>query len=486
MKKPSSSCFDEILLSSIVSVRGPLLTVRKKSNLWVLRAGHDPRAWKLKLDAQGEGKGTWKHARPDFDALLHPPEHFLALRRNLRRKLGEHILFHIHPQTNATSEDMHVRRECLRQILKLDRLMQWAGCFPREALEFLERHRFQSRRWHLLNLWLRVPEGRELFDDVPALAWLAASSWCFKARPVQRPLRSLRALMRKPRRHLLRWLDLPEGDGIIRLLRDVHPEDLNPMQAEAVCRVLRDEARRRWWQSLPRRSHAPSVHLLAYSFISFPLLCAINEDRKAGTMKVLQVFNDTMRMLHALAGAHPRADTARIESPARLLELHDRLARDYAQLRALRAGAAAGSRIVHLSREVPPPIAPMPWMRPITNLTELLREGAEMHHCVAAYESQIAARRYYVYAIEHPLGRATLGIRLEEDGIWSLAELQGARNGPVSRIIHTEVAAWLRAAHPRRDDEDEGSVFAAHRAACSARQLCFDLGMDDDDDCIPF
>ena len=109
-----------------------------------------------------------------------------------------------------------------------------------------------------------------------------------------------------------------------------------------------------------------------------------------------------------------------------------------------------------------------------------------MHHCVAGYEYQIAALRYYVYAVEHPLGRATLGIRRDEGSIWSLAELQGARNSPVSRIIHAEVAAWLRAAHPRRDYEDDGSVFAAHRAACGARQLTFDLGMEDDDDCIPF
>lgn len=484
MKKTSSSSFDEDTLSSLVSVRGPLLTFRKRSHLWVLRAGLDPRAWTLKLDAQGEGVGVWKHARPDVDAWLRAPEHFLGAREKLRRELRACVARHMEPQCHAAPEEMHARRECLRRLIKLDRLMQWTLCFPREAFEFLERHRFQSRRWHLLNLWLRVPEGRELFDDVPALAWLAASSWCFKTNPVQRPLRSLRSLVRKPRRHLLRWLDLPEGDGIIRLLRTVKPADMDPMQAEAVCRVLRDEPRRRWWQSLAQPTEAQVVHLLAYqTAISFPLLRSISERRSVGTngnaMKVEKVFHDTMRMLHVLGRAEHRDTIARIESPERLLEEHDRLARDFARLRAAPELTGSRLRLSGLTKDVPPPLLPPPWMRPITNLNDLLLEGAEMHHCIAGYECQIAARTYYAYAVHHPQGRATLGLYRINDRTWAVSELRGPHNATVPRAIHTAVTDWLRKSVPSdafildeetAEPDDEGLD----------EQLWFDL--DDDED----
>jgi hypothetical protein len=355
---------------------------------------------------------------------------------------------------------MRDRRALLRRLLKLDRLILWTRCFPRDALEFLERHHFQSRRWHLLNLWLRVPDGRELFDDVPTLAWLAASSWCFKTHAVQRPLRSLRSLVKKPRSHLLRWLDLPDGDGIVRLLRTVRPRDLNPMQAVAICRVLRDEARRRWWRSLPQPAGADAVHLLAYRMpLTFPLVRAISEGRNVGDvgheMTVAHVLDDTIRMLHILERMEQRDVIARIESPERLLEEHNRLAHDFARLRAARDGAGGRPGGLALEKEMPPPLAPTPWMRPITNITDLLREGDEMHHCVASYESGIAARSFYVYAVHHPSGRATLGIRRDDRGRWTLAELRGPYNARVPRALIADVVAWLPLATAHHEEEVE-------------------------------
>lgn len=463
MRSTSSSSFDVSLLDSVVSVRGALLTLREDSWLWVLRAGGDPRAWKLKLDARGNGIGGWRHARPRADAWLRPGEEFVAARQRLHQELGECVALHMQPHRHASVEEMRHRREVLRRILKLDRLILWTRCFPRNALEFLERHHFQSRRWHLLNLWLRAPDGRELFDDVPALAWLAASSWCFKTHAVQRPLRSLRSLVKKPRAHLLRWLELPDGDGIVRLLRTVRPRDLNPMQAAAICRVLRDEPRRRWWRSLPQPAGADAVHLLAYRMpLSFPLIRVISEGRNVGAdgqeMSVAQVLDDTMRMLHILQRMERREVIARIESPERLLEEHDRLAHDFALLRAARDGTGGRMSGHVLAKEMPPPLAPAPWMRPITNITDLLREGDEMHHCVASYESGVAARSFYVYAVHHPSGRATLGIRRDDRGRWALAELRGPYNARVPRAVFTDIQAWLPLASSRHDEKVENEV----------------------------
>ncbi|MCB1089844.1 MAG: hypothetical protein KDM63_22580, partial [Verrucomicrobiae bacterium] len=168
-------------------------------------------------------------------------------------------------------------------LLRRD-LPHWASRFPDGAMDFVERHSFSTRRWHLINLWLRVPGGRELWDDIPALAWLAASSWLCKAKPVQRPLRSLRTLAKKPRAHLLRWLDLPAGDGTLALLRAVPASLMTPKFAHAFCRVLRDEDKRRAFRNLlPQPPEFEILRLLAYDFpLSFPVLRLISQGIRIG------------------------------------------------------------------------------------------------------------------------------------------------------------------------------------------------------------
>ncbi len=426
-------------------MRESLLTIRKAHELWVLRAGDDPRAWTLKLDRRGKGLGGWKHGRPDAEPFLRRTEQLREARTPLLQELREIVAQNTHPLLPVTTEQMYLRRDCLRRLVKVDQLARWTEHFPRDALEFLDRHDFRSRCWHLLNLWLRVPEGRELFDDLPALAWLAASSWCFKREPVRRPLRSLRSLVRRPRRYLLRWLDLPEGDGVVRLLRAVRPADLDPLHAEAVCRVLRDDKRRRWWQNLPRPGDRRSLQLLAYGMpLSFPLLSAVNEGRRIGGtegMTVAQVLEDTKRMLHLVGRDAAETPLPRIESPERLLEMHDRLAQEFTDLRAIRRDSDESRQ---LTSDVPPPLPPALWMRPITNRAELLCEGSQMRHCVASFERRIAAGDYYVYAVHHPQGRATLALFRLDSGDWNIAELRGRRNAAVPLVVSADVAAWLR------------------------------------------
>ncbi|MCB1092574.1 MAG: hypothetical protein KDL87_13650, partial [Verrucomicrobiae bacterium] len=105
----------------------------------------------------------------------------------------------------ANSEFLH-RRSLLCRWLVLDRLERWLAQFPEGALDFIHRHGFRERRWHLLNLWIRVPDGRELFDEVPALAMALASGWCFRGRPEPNLFRGLRRLTRRKRTATLAWL----------------------------------------------------------------------------------------------------------------------------------------------------------------------------------------------------------------------------------------------------------------------------------------
>ena len=552
---PGGRPADPKVVRGLLSVRGPLLTVRDGETLWVLRAGPDPRAWKKPLDRHGNGTGPWQPARPPLDHLLRVPRAFppaagtiiAECRRQLdlpadwskeerESRMGEWVArsreewdevyqnceglpFRVghrkgtgpFPWAWVPGEgERRVRRQApdpesigwyverppterewkripsggsflngcetptslcdgtyrrLRVTIRRARLLrrdlpEWAGHFPAGALEYVEHHGFQTRRWHLLNLWLRVPEGRELWDDIPALAWLAASSWLCKEKPVKRPFRSLRALVRKPRAHLLRWLDLPAGDGTLALLRMVKPSLMTPKFSHGLCRVLRDEDKRRAWRNLPRKVSGEEMRLLAYDLpISFPILRLINEGKGVGPalrrQPAKRVYVDCLKMIRTLEGdAEFRPVLARVRSGERLVAFHDELVRDlggFERLFQLQQGERTdGATLDH--PPVPPPIPPAPGMHPLGTWSELQAEGRWMRHCVASYDQEVMAGKLYAYAILHPLwGRATLGIRKSRGRVWQVAELRGRMNEEVGAEMEAWVEDWLEAANQASD-----------------------------------
>lgn len=534
-------------VKAVLSVRGPLLTVRKNDTLWVLRAGADPRAWKKRLDEKGNGTGEWQQGRPPLETLLRLPRAFPQAASSLiaecREELdlecdwndeerearsdqwtrvaeegddpdptcegrpfrrghckgtgpfpwawipgeGERRIRREEPDAAAvgwwrerpmverdwkrlppggsldggnhvpvpvTDAAFRALRLTIRRVGLLRRgLPQWAGLFPEGAMEYVERHDFGTRRWHLLNLWLRVPGGRQLWDDLPALAWLAASSWLCKTKPVKRPLRSLRTLVKKPRACLLRWLDLPAGDGTLALLRSVDPSLMTPKFAHALCRVLRDEDKRRAWRNLPKRAAYRELAMLAYDNpVSFPILRLINLGEEAGDplrrAPVNDIFFDCLKMIAALDGEDRwNPVLARVRSGERLLAFHDELVRELGGAhRWIRIRANGGVDPLGAdSAPPPPPLPPPSWMFPMSTWEDLHDEGRLMRHCVASYEPEVAGGRYYVYAVLHSeYGRATLGIRKSWGGSWQLEELRGKCNRNVPEDLRRLVAEWLR------------------------------------------
>lgn len=362
------------------------------------------------------------------------------------------------PPTPVTDAAFRTLRRAIRRVGLLRRgLPLWAGLFPEGAMEYLERHGFETRRWHLLNLWLRVPGGRELWDDIPALAWLAASSWLCKAKPVQRPFRSLRALVKKPRAHLLRWLDLPSGDGTLALLRSVDPSLMTPKFAHALCRILRDEDKRRAWRNLPRPAGYGELAMLAYDNpVSFPILRLINLGEEIGNplrrATARSVYVDCLKTIAAIQGEarwHPAL--ARVRSGERLLAFHDELVRELGGFHRWRRIRDHGGVDPFAAGPPPPPppIPPAPWMFPIRSWEELYDEGRSMRHCVASYEPDVAEGSYFVYAVLHPdYGRATLGIRRNwldwEDEAWRIEELRGKANRDAPEGLWRLVEDWIR------------------------------------------
>lgn len=530
-KKVRATAFKEI-----VSGRGPLLTWRHKDKLWVARSGPDPRAWFLKLDEYGRGTGGWIHSRPWLDELLRPPAMILRTRGPVLTRLrGDLKKIHhrsLHPlpedrlekrelpgkipfdpvvvarvaghwpgivetvadwETRSVSRPEDARlayariRKAAWQLRRIEAVAEWLGHFPPEALAFVERHGFKERRWHLLNLWIRVPEGRELFDEIPALAWMLASSGMFR-KPVSKPFRSIRALVRKPRARVLEWLGLPPGDGTLKLLRQI-PGCACELLLMRRCHVVFGDATLRNWLLNLGTPLTLDVLLAANpGRISYPLLRAIAEGRSmpfsGARGEVARVYLDVCWMAGSLEEDDVDPDRlGRIRSTQRLWAFHEELV-------ALQNSRKRISTPVWEGR-IPPPAAPAEWMVPLETEEALEAEARTQHHCLSSflYRDAVAEGRYYAYAVHHDLGRATLGIQREPGDGWHIDQLRGFANGSVDAAVRNAVADWARRYHIRAEIDLEPpvllggeargrhDVFAAHR-----RIVC--QGANEDD--IPF
>jgi hypothetical protein len=349
-------------------------------------------------------------------------------------------------------------REGLRNYNKLKAVASWAATFDCAALSFLERHGFTERRWHLLNLFVRVPEGRELFEDFPQLAFLLANSWLLRNKPVKWPLRSIRSLVHKPRRAILAWLDLPPGDGTLHVLRRLSPGQLNGIGVWRLRMALLPAEKRSWVFNLKGQTlSSETLGVLAFAErISFRILQAIANGERINdnpdSMTVFQVHKDIHRMLEQLID---RPDGGRvlerINSKSRLWAFHEQLVAEMRQLDVI------DPRILDKWRSpIDPPLKPSPgsFITPIRTIEELVEEARLMHHCVDAYASLIANQQYYVYRVNHQQGRATLGVRLQSSR-WCFAELRGTRNESVPDAVRADVMSWLEEADQPVLDEDD-------------------------------
>ena len=348
-------------------------------------------------------------------------------------------------------------RNAIRTHGKGAMLRDWLAGFPIEVLEYLDYCGFRERRWHVLNLWLRVPSGRELFHDFPQLAWMLASSWIFRQAPVKRPFRSLRSLVGKPRAALLKWLGLPKGDGTLKLLRRMPCHHLDGHNAARLGKILRHNQARKWLQNLPGPLDPHVLGLLAFEHpVSFQLLLAMveeshlaPEDRQPG-MSLHETFFEVERWLEEHDFPEDKSWLAAIRSAARLRHWHDELAERITMESEVETRVAWPGFL-------PPPLAPESWMRPIATFDDLKNEGRIMNHCVATRAAEVVNGVMYIYAVFHPVGRATVAIAKEKNPRrWILEELRGPDNRAVPNLVKEDLQSWLE-----RENKVQSAVEAA-------------------------
>jgi hypothetical protein len=512
----------------IVSVRGPLLTFRRKNTLWVLRAGTDPRAWLMKLDEAGRGTGKWLHGRPWLDDLLRPPEIILRTQEAALKKLlndlklvrrwarqrdaagasaGEmgpmlerlnpatlpHLVRHwtkLHealPQWEQISltRPRHARlayarmRRAEHLLRRSQEVADWLGHFPAEALAYLERHGFHDGRWRLLNLWLRVPDGRELFEELPAVAAMLSRPQEYRiTRDLTHPFRSVRAVVRKPRNRILEWLNLPPGAGTLKLLRMLPGSACRLISLVGYHAVLHNATMRGWLLNLGVPLTHDILRAAIPGYITYPMLHAIAHRQRMATFGarewVSRVHRDVRMLLWSMETDVDQTQLGRIRSTARLWEYHEELVRQSNQLQRDHHSSWQGS--------LAPPAPPAAWMQPLDTVAALDAEAREQRHCLTGYHHEVAAGHYYAYAVHHEQGRATLGLSRRATGGWRIDQLRGAANRSVSPDVHAAVAEW---AQQHRIQVNAWTVEAdeADEIAPAHRQL--ELVFDGEDD-IPF
>lgn len=230
----------------------------------------------------------------------------------------------LHTNPVITTYHLESQHYLLRRMIRLSWVKNWAAEFPADALEFVERHHFSSRRWHLINLWLRVPDGRPLFDELPQLAWLLASSWNVKQEPVQRPLRSLRSLVKKPLPRILQWLDLPDSPDTIDILRYVRAEIFSPKTVFWLCKALRNPEMRARLQSIEGDIDGRILYLTGQNQpVSLSILHAIHKNDLVETghlkQEVGKLYFRVRKLYHRLGREKDIESLAEISSTTGLL-----------------------------------------------------------------------------------------------------------------------------------------------------------------------
>ena len=335
---------------------------------------------------------------------------------------------------SVSNKTLLARRQLIRWWLRLKWLEQWLLHFPPDAMELLKQP-FPSRRWHLMNLWLRVPASRDIFHDIPALAFAMASANAFRTAPVCRPLRSLRSLVLSRRKRLLGWLGFPATPLMLRLLRLARPDNLTMEFLFDLRRLLQSApGHAAELVRLGKPLDRSTLGLVAPPILpTLPLLRALMD---AGREE-RSLWFDSVRIaqsLHEVGGGIQRLPWLR--SLHALKQTHDHL---------LALHRIHTQQIPTEIAERFPLTAPLPGNAGITPLTELgavISESVRMNHCLDIYLASMATGRYFAYAIHLDGESATLGLR-KDRGSWSFDQLQGTDNSPVSTRLRQVVANWL-------------------------------------------
>ena len=277
----------------------------------------------------------------------------------------------------------------------------------------------QHRAWHLLCMFARCPGAVDLFRSNPALAFALSGHWFYREHRVSNPIRATRRLVYKRQRDILAWMGFPGTKSVQQMFRKIPIDHLHPALLKRLQGALLDPRRGKvlaHLPALPPEVLSLVVHDDYFDRLSMRFFMEMLENR-AAARDVRWLLRDTLRMNHQIGGGDV---PARFHSLRRLREMHDDL--------------VAPVNDIMLTRKIDfpePPYVGTDAIVPLCTLKDLVEEGIQMRHCVAAYANRVAGGAYYVYRVLKPV-RATLAIFWYKNH-WECSQLMGFGNLMLAR-----------------------------------------------------
>jgi PcfJ-like protein len=294
--------------------------------------------------------------------------------------------------------------------------------------------KFQSRQWALLRLFHAREQTLELAALNPALCFALGNHPSFFDGKTPAPAEDAAKVSERRQREIAGWLGFPATDGAVRILAKLAPESASVELLRPLRLALQNP------EVAKALAHLPHLNAGVIAIAMDPLLLAAStpqllteitgsapEKYRASTAELL---DDTLRMLRSV---HPNRGTPRLQSIARLREMHDEISVEYLRQKNPRL------REFRLPR---PPLRGTPDIVPICTVEDLIHEGTVQNNCVATYAERVQHRGIFIYRVLKP-ERATLSIVLTADGDWQIGELKRRSNTAVSPVTRQVVESWL-------------------------------------------
>jgi hypothetical protein len=398
---------------------------RGRGGVWVLRGWPAPMAWR-----KTSAEPTWRHGRPDL-----PLEAGALARRFLPASWMES-----EERDKPRCADRPAERQLelpfvqaaeLVRARGLDQIRGFLGGIPPRALSLIQGS--GTRHWHLLALAARCPGAVDLLEGAPAIAWCLASSWVFRERPVQRPLRSARALLCRRQREILRSLGFPGTESCAKLMRRIPAAHLELRRLLNLRAALHDV------EMAKRLAHAAvlnagvldlACHPRLFRYVTPQLLAEVAAHPRE------RQGSPTARALHAILKISSEIGVPPPPRPFRRREAVLECVRDLCRAR----GDVRHRELLRL-RFPEPPMPGMDGIVPILDPIGMFAEGEAQMNCVSNLIPAVAEGRSFVYRVTYP-ERATLSLTRRRN-TWILDELLARCNRDVMLQTQAWIHEWL-------------------------------------------
>ncbi len=297
---------------------------------------------------------------------------------------------------------------------------------------------FKSHHWQLMKLMSIGPEAINLMRSTPLLAYMLVNVPRFWSHVQHRNTEPVLKVLRMRQRDIADYLHFPPSEMIVKILRKIRPNTVNPVNLNALPEILLMNP-----AYTKHLAHQPRINAGLFALITSPkdmlqsvgreLLLEVNDcEAEKDNPHTAFLLGETVAMYRILL--RPHGELPVFKSIRRLRQEHDRLLKLYLACK----GKTEHQRF---------PLPPFPGTNaivPITTPYELSEEGRAQHNCAGTYSGAVAKGGTYFYKVLKP-ERATLMINRWAGGTWHKDQLRlSCNNDPGAETIQ-HVDEWLEA-----------------------------------------